>query len=208
MVQAIAANDAAWLGESRPEDTFAWVWQPWVEDPDAHRSDLALLASVRGRPLVDLGCGRAALAWRLAERLGASAYVGVDLQLVPGPRDPLRDLAAATTPAVQASTPRAAIQADALEVVSRLASDSASIVVGGLDCDVIRAPRWHRLLAREVARVVGPSGLVFCTESTVGGLLVEHGLAPVGGLELMVRVAEEDARLGGFLGTAVFQGAR
>lgn len=204
IVAAVAAQRAV---RPPPEDTFAWAWTPWWEQPERYAADLQRLrALVRGRPLVDLGSGRACLARPLARAVGASAYVGVDVHHPGEVDEATRDLHRSLGPLPGGTPPGlevARVRCDAVTFAAGLRPGAACVLVGGLDHDVVASLAWHEALARAVARALGTDGVVFWTECSCVRHFSPLGLRELRGLALMDELAALDAQGGGWLGSGV-----
>lgn len=200
-----------------PEDTFAWTWARWWEQPQLYAADLAAMrVHTEGRVLVDLASGRACLARPLVSALGCSAYVGVDVAHGGGGElDATRDLHGLLAPlpqlseGVTAEVPVARVRADALDFAVRCRPGRVVFLVGGVDQDVVAAPAWHRRLAHVIAGTLSSGGVVLWTEVWCASWWPSAGLVPVKGLRIVredeARNQKEARELGGasWLGTGV-----
>jgi hypothetical protein len=192
-----------------PEDTFAWAWAPWWSDPARYPEDLAWLReAVAGRPLVDLGSGRACLARSLAAAVGAEAYVGVDVAHGGGgAHDPRLDLHARLPPLPPPSPEGlevVRVRCDALAFARLLVPGAACVLVGGLDRDVIPSSAWHEALAAAIAAALGEDGIVLWTESACASGFDRVGLVRRKHLRLLAEIAARDAvDGGGWLGSGL-----
>ncbi|MEK7561739.1 MAG: hypothetical protein AAB541_02655 [Patescibacteria group bacterium] len=155
------------LGEGRID--------PWEGRATEIKERDELLSRIRGRIVLDLGCGIRWLEFEeFLKKYEPSAYVGVDIWAPYGyrPYNEIPDLGIVTPLGDQEGDvlPGALIKGDMLEAISRMPDKSCCIALNGVDAFILPPSPYRRELEKEMVRVVSDEGIIFGV-TLAGGLL-------------------------------------
>lgn len=114
--------------------------------------------------LLDCGGALGTGMLNFAKRLGAKAYLNVDRILIPGATSsPHINLARSVYPDYRGNMKIAAVQADILEVLALLPSQSCSISINSVGSGMIVSQYWYRAVAQEMQRVLRSNAIILST---------------------------------------------
>lgn len=147
-----------------------------------------LLEGVEGQVLLDLGGGGIS-SEMIAEKLKAKALVCVNKHLFSSSEeeDPSEDL---THGSKSGDTQVITIKADMLDLLSRMPDNSVSVMVNGIDTEIINDEEYILALAKEIVRTLSSKGVVFGVNSTVLDrfeLILHDGSSNIDGAKKVIR---------------------
>jgi SAM-dependent methyltransferase len=163
--------------------TFTRLWhRPLIEEIDADATPnmrKRLADALQGGILLDVGCGDREsrhTMQEVAKTFGAAHYIGLDQLEIDGTH-PFQQSNVRYERKVFAPVELYYHQQDMLLFLARLQRETmAAVAINGIDSIVIPSGNYHHALAREIARVLRPGGVVFGINSTVGYYLEEFRL--------------------------------
>lgn len=146
-----------------------------------------LRGKLEGKVLVDLAAGGGMR--YLSERVKVSTQIEVNLYHGRGLPNPYNDIShggSSGTPSVKVIK----VKADALDFTSKIANNSASFVINGLDTEIIPVVEYHKVLADEVIRATPEGGVIFGLNSGVLNFVAGNPQVEavhIGGYEFFVK---------------------
>jgi hypothetical protein len=114
-----------------------------------------------GKILVDLGGGESRSMESLAQMLGVSVYIRVDVYFQSSLVDEHGRLADRGKMEPDGEMMVYHVKSDMLEFLSRLPDSSVCVTINGIDMSVIHSEAYHQALAKEIVRVLAPDGVIF-----------------------------------------------
>jgi len=155
---------------AQTQGAFGQIWQdlpPSIKNNEGFFSTKAtrnfLKSKLKGEILIDLGSGLNPTLLELALELEC-CYIHIDKFRLQSNRN--LNPKKAIYQYKEGWTEILDVQADMLDFLSRMKSNSANITINGIDSYIIPNKNYHEALAREILRVIKPEGIVFGNKST------------------------------------------
>ncbi|MDP3728484.1 MAG: class I SAM-dependent methyltransferase [bacterium] len=144
-------------------------WNGTMYSTDPEKAKEFFREKLKGKPLIDLGCGPWHWAERLAEELDLSLYIGIDHSFGRKEEQSLeRNLMKGNGKVIL-------LNASILHAVAHLQSGAYNITINGIDHHMIRNEKYRDAIVEELWRALQPESTIFGCNSIFFERLKQRG---------------------------------